>query len=321
MKPLKKKSLQRRHIEALVAVAEHGSIHCAAISMNMPQPALSRLLVEAEARLQGQIFERSVYGTRPTSQGSHVLAQARFALRSIERLDHMIDPVKIEVKLGCIPRAMHSVMPHILNRLHSRSLNNEVMGELPLFHLSVTEDSSFHLLDQIHKDKLDFAILRHTADTQQIIQKFCYEKLYDERPVIICSSNNPRFNNKKINIRDLLDEEWILPSMETTSRLVLDQFWLDLGLPPIRSVIETRTFDSNLALVTQTPFISIVPESLARRHEHLKLIKILNVQPELPASAVMLVYNKTIKGDMLLESCRELIHEATHDSLKNHLLA
>lgn len=321
MNPLKKKSLQRRHIEALVAVAEHGSIHCAAISMNMPQPALSRLLVEAEARLQGQIFERSVYGTRPTSQGSNVLAQARFALRSIERLDHMIDPVKIEVKLGCIPRAMHSVMPHILNRLHSRSLNNQVIGELPLFHLSVTEDSSFQLLDQIHKDKLDFAILRHTADTQQIIQKFCYEKLYDERPVIICSSSNSRFNNQTINIRDLLDEEWILPSMETTSRLVLDQFWLDQGLPPIRSVIETRTFESNLALVTQTPFISIVPESLARRHERLKLIKILDVQPELPASAVLLVYNKTIKDDMLLESCRELIHEATHDSLKNHLLA
>lgn len=288
MNPLKKKSLQRRHIEALVAVAEHGSIHCAAISMNMPQPALSRLLVEAEARLQGQIFERSVYGTRPTSQGSNVLAQARFALRSIERLDHMIDPVKIEVKLGCIPRAMHSVMPHILNRLHSRSLNNQVIGELPLFHLSVTEDSSFQLLDQIHKDKLDFAILRHTADTQQIIQKFCYEKLYDERPVIICSSSNSRFNNQTINIRDLLDEEWILPSMETTSRLVLDQFWLDQGLPPIRSVIETRTFESNLALVTQTPFISIVPESLARRHERLKLIKILDVQPELPASAVLL---------------------------------
>jgi len=321
MNPLKKKSLQRRHIEALVAVAEHGSIHCAATSMNMPQPALSRLLVEAEARLQGRIFERSVYGTRPTSQGSHVLAQARFALRSIERLDHMIDPVKIEVKLGCIPRAMHSVMPHILNRLHSRPLNNQEARELPLFHLSVTEDSSFHLLDQIHKDKLDFAILRHTADTQQVIQKFCYEKLYDERPVIICSSSNSRFNNQITNIRDLLDEEWILPSMETTSRLVLDQFWLDLGLPPIKSVIETRTFESNLALVTQTPFISIVPESLARRHERLKLIKILDVQPELPASAVMLVYNKAIKDDMLLESCRELIHEATHDSLKNHLLA
>jgi DNA-binding transcriptional LysR family regulator len=109
--------------------------------------------------------------------------------------------------------------------------------------------------------------------------------------------------------------------METTSRLVLDQFWLDLGLAPFRSFIETRTFESNLALVTQTPFISIVPESLARRHERFKLIKILNVKPELPASAAMLVYNKAIKDDMLLESCRELIHEATHDSLKNHLLA
>lgn len=321
MNPPKKKSLQRRHIEALVAVAEHGSIHSAAISMSMAQPALSRLLVEAEARLEGRIFERSVNGTTPTPQGSFLIAQARFTLRSIERLDHMIDPAKVEVTLGCIPRAMHSVMPHILNRLHSISLGDQVIGELPLFNLKVSEDSSFHLLDQIHKDKLDFAILRHTADTQQIIQKFCYEKLYDERPVIICSYSNSRFTNKTINIRDILDVKWILPSMETTSRLVLDQFWFDLGLPPIRSVIETRTFESNLALVAETPFISIVPESLARRHERLKLIKVLNVQPELPASAVMLVYNKMIKDDMFLEACRKLIHEATHDSLKYHLLA
>lgn len=317
----KKKSLQRSHIEALVAVAEHGSIHTAAMSMKMSQPALSRLLVEAEARLEGRIFERSVNGTTPTAQGRYLIAQARFTLRSIERLDHMVDPAKIEVKLGCIPRAMHSLMPHILNRLHSQSSGDQLIESLSSFRLNVTEDSSFHLLDQIHKDKLDFAILRHTADTQQIIQNFCYEKLYDERPVIISAYNNSRFSNKVINIKELLTEEWILPSIETTSRLVLDKFWMDLGLPPIRSVIETRTFESNLALVTETPFISIVPESLARRHESLKLIKILDVQPRLPASAVMLVYNNAIKDDMLLESCRELIHKATHDSLKNNLLA
>jgi len=321
MNPPKKKYLQRRHIEALVAVAEHGSIHCAAIKMDMPQPALSRLVVEAEARLEGRIFERSVHGTTPTLKGNIVISQARFALRSIQRLDHMVDPVNIEVKLGCIPRAMHSVMPHILNRLHSRSSGAQSMEELLSFRLNVTEDSSFHLLDQIHEDKLDFAILRDAADTQKNKQNYCFEKLYDERPVIICSSNNSRFHNQSINIRELLDEEWILPSMETTSRLVLDQFWSDLGLPPIKSVIETRTFESNLALVTETPFISIVPESLARRHERLNLIRILNVHPELPSSAVMLVYNKTIKDDILLESCRELIHKAAHDSLKNNLIA
>ena len=311
-----KKSLQRRHIEVLVAIADHGSIHRAAISLDMPQPALSRLLAEAEVRLNGRIFDRSVNGTTPTEQGIALLAQARFTLRSIERLDRMIDPSQTVIKLGCIPRVMHSVMPHVLNRLHTRSLGDQKDDAFPPFRLNVTEDSSTVLFQQIRKEKLDFAILRHVSDVAGIGHDFNVEKLYDERPVIVCSGSNPRFNSKPIRLEQLADQDWILPSIETTSREVLDNFWREQGLPPIRSVIETRTFESNLALVAETPFISIVPESLARRHERLKLIKILVVRPALPASAVMLVYNKTIKDNLLLESCRKLIHAAVRDFLK-----
>jgi len=316
MIPIPKKPLQRRHIEAMVAVADHGSVHRAAISLDMPQPALSRLLAEAEDRLGGRIFGRSVHGTTPTAQGTVVLAQARFMLRSIERLDRVIDPSRAAIKLGCIPRAMHSVMPHVLNRMHARPLKDQEADALPLFRLNVTEESSTVLFHQIRKEKLDFAILRHVADAVGIGHGFNVEKLYDERPVIVCSNNNPRFKSNTIRLEQLADQEWILPSMETTSREVLDKFWREQGLPPIRSVIETRTFESNLALVAETPFISIVPELLARRHERLKLIRILNVRPALPASAVMLVYNQTVKDDVLLEAFRELIHAAVRDSLK-----
>lgn len=319
MIPILKKPLQRRHIEALVAVADHGSVHRAATRLDMPQPALSRLLAEAEDRLGGRIFGRSVHGMTPTAEGIIVLAQARFTLRSIERLDRVIDPSRAAIKLGCIPRAMHSVMPHVLNRMHARPLKDQEADALPLFRLNVTEDSSAALLHQIRKEKLDFAILRHVADAAGIGHGFNVEKLYDERPVVVCSNNNPHFKSNTIRLEQLADQEWILPSMETTSREVLDKFWREQDLPSIRSVIETRTFESNLALVAETPFISIVPESFARRHERLKLIRILNVRPALPASAVMLVYNQTVKGDVLLESFRELIHAAVRDSMKINL--
>lgn len=318
MIPVPKKPLQRRHIEALVAVADHGSVHRAAISLGMPQPALSRLLAEAEDRLGARIFGRSVHGTTPTAQGEVVLAQARFTLRSIERLDRVIDPSRAAIKLGCIPRAMHSVMPHILNRMYARPVSDagdEAADAAPqLFRLNVTEDSSTILFDQIRTEKLDFVILRHVADAAGIGHGFNVEKLYDERPMIVCRHDHPLFKSNTIRLEQLAEQEWILPSMDTTSREVLDKFWREQGLPQIKSVIETRTFESNLALVAETPFISIVPESLARRHERLKLIRILNVRPALPASAVMLVYNQSVKDDVLLESFRKLIHAAVRDA-------
>lgn len=314
-----KKPLQRRHIEALVSVADHGSVHRAAISMEMPQPALSRLLAEAEDRLGARIFGRSVHGTTPTAQGASVLAQARFTLRSIERLERVIDPSKAAIKLGCIPRAMHSVMPHLLNRIYGRPQKDYGEDGAPPFRLNVTEDSSSVLFDQIRAEKLDFAIIRHVADAAGIGPDFHVERLYDERPMIVCMKNNPRFTSKPIRLEQLADEEWILPSTDTTSRAVLDKFWREQGLPPIRSVIETRTFESNLALVAETPFISIVPESLARRHVRMNLIRILNVRPALPASAVMLVYNQAVKDDALLEAFRKMIHAAVRDSREKAL--
>ncbi|MEO6986779.1 MAG: LysR family transcriptional regulator [Paralcaligenes sp.] len=283
----------------------------------MPQPALSRLLSEAEDRLGARVFERSVHGSKPTIRGNIVIGQARFVLRGIERLDKVIDASGSTVKLGCIPRAMHSVMPHLLNRVHSQSSEEHASNGLPIFRMNVIEDSSILLFDALCKEKLDFAIMRHVAGASGIGDNFTAERLYEERPLIVCSVKNQTFGKRTIDLVILANQEWILPSLETTSRAVLDRFWNEQGLPPIRSIIETRTFESNLALVADTPFISIVPESIARRYAGLGLVKILNVRPALPTNTVMLVYNRAIKADTVLEPFRQMIHAAARDALKN----
>jgi molybdenum-dependent DNA-binding transcriptional regulator ModE len=64
-----KKLLQRRHIQALVAVGDSRSVlHRAARELGMPQPAVSRLLAEAEQILGARLFERSSHGSKPTAQ-------------------------------------------------------------------------------------------------------------------------------------------------------------------------------------------------------------------------------------------------------------
>ena len=112
--------LQRRHIEALVSVADYLSLHRAARELKMTQPAVSRLLADAEKLLGTRLFDRSVKGSQPTAQGTLLLDHARFVLRSMKRLDGLLDEQGPTVRLGCIPRAMHVLMPHLLNRLNSR---------------------------------------------------------------------------------------------------------------------------------------------------------------------------------------------------------
>lgn len=302
-----KKPLQRRHIETLVAVADSHSVHRAARDLNMTQPAVSRLLVEAENLLGARLFERSVHGSRPTTQGASVLAHARFVLHGMQRLDLVMHEAKPMVRLGCIPRSMHTLMPHLLSRLFPNAGNDHAAAAL---RLSVMEDSSTVLFDAIVKGSLDFAILRHVSGAAGIGEDLAAERLYDERPSIICAADNPHIPQGTVGLAKLVDSGWILPSSETTSRAVLERFWIQQGLPPIRPVIETRTFESNLALVAETRFISIVPESIARRYADLGVVRVVNVRPALPASPVMLVYQPMSKDDPVLCHFRGIVHEA-----------
>lgn len=179
----------------------------------------------------------------------------------------------------------------------------------------VIEDSSTQLLTDLESEKLDFAIMRHVAGAAGIGTDYVTERLYDERPLIICSATNTTFTDKTYTLEQLTKREWILPSLGTTSRAVLDRFWRENELPPIKSVIETRTFESNLALVAKTSFISIVPESIARHYGSLNLIKIIDVYPALPPSTVMLVFNQAIIDDAVCQPFRTLVHAAARDAL------
>lgn len=308
MPPSSKKSLQRRHLETLVAVADSRSVHRAARQLGTAQPAVSRLLGEAEALLGQQLFERSAHGSEPTAQGLAVLAQARVVLRGLERLDGLLGEPGPVIRLGSIPRAMHTLMPQLLNRMlpASPAPHQAHVG----FHLSVIEDSSTVLFEALCKGKLDFAILRHVAGAAGIGSELAVERLYDERPLIICAADHPELPRSAISLARLMRCGWVLPAPETTSRMVLERFLGEQGLPPIQPVIETRTFESNLALVADTRFISIVPESIARRYAALGVVRVLNVRPVLPGSPVMLVGHHLAQEDPVLSRFQGLVRDA-----------
>lgn len=325
-----RQSLQRRHIEALVAVADHESVHRAARELRTTQPAVSRLLADAEKILGARLFERSVKGSQPTAHGTALLDHARFVLRSIERLDDLLDAHGPPIRLGCIPRAMHMLMPHLLNRLNSHTQAaarrrsesqpggpGTALGEAPrrpAYRLNVIEDDSVSLYQRLERGALDFAIMRHVSDTEGIGADYVAEHLYGERPRIVCSASNRALPTTTVSLARLIDCGWVLPARDSTSRRVLERFWSEQGLPAITPIIETRTFESNLALVANTPFVSIVPESIARRYAALGMLRLISVRPALPPSAVMLVSHRIAREDPVLTRFCEHVRAAVRHS-------
>ncbi|MGO4329933.1 LysR family transcriptional regulator [Cupriavidus sp. 2TAF22] len=305
------KPLQRRHIEALVAVGDSHSVHRAARELGMPQPVLSRLLAEAESLLGARLFERSSHGSLPTEQGKAVLSQARFVLRAIERLnDATAESLRRPIQLGCIPRAMHTLMPGLLARLYPAvPADASAQAAGTPYQFRVVEGSSKMLFDQIAAGSLDFAILRSIARDGEEGDDLVVERLYQERTVIICAAGHPTIPAGPIALSRLAGQGWALPEAETSSRATFDAFWNEHGLAKIRPVIETRSFESNLALVAGTSLVSIAPESVARSHVAFGLLRIVKLRRPLPANPVMLAFNRMANDDPLLSGFRQMIHQ------------
>ena len=178
------------------------------------------------------------------------------------------------------------------------------------FRLEVSEDSSAGLLDALARGRLDFAILRHISGAAGVGGGLRAEHLYDERSRIVCAAENPLAAARSVSLARLSAYGWVLPSRETISREVFDSFWSGQGLQPVRQVIETRSFESIVALVRQSRFVSLLPESIAVRQAALGVVRIVRARPQLPVCPVMLVSDPLAVEDPALRRLHALVHTA-----------
>lgn len=296
---------QRRHMEVLVRIADTGSIHKAAQQLGISQPAVSTVLADMERSVGAKLFERASSGSSLTEKGRALVAQARFLVRSMERMDMAAQSHAAVVRFGCIPRSMRTLMPYIVNHMPPHP-----QVAMAAYQLQVVEDASTALLASIRRAGLDFAVARHVGGADAIGEHLLAERLYDERPLIVASVQHPLARRRQVALDSLLGQRWALPAAETTSRAVLDRFCQEQGMPLIQPVVETRTFDTSVALVTETDLLSLIPESVARHYESLGSVCVLRVAPALPSTAVLLVSDPQAVKDPTLVAFRQMVLEA-----------
>lgn len=73
--------MDRRHLEYLIAVADHGSFTAGAAALHVTQSALSQAVAQLERELGTPLFQRGAGGAALTATGEAVLEPARRVLR------------------------------------------------------------------------------------------------------------------------------------------------------------------------------------------------------------------------------------------------
>ncbi len=272
--------LPPRQLEAVVAVARWGSVHAASRELGIPQPAVSRLVSATERTLGVTLFSRSRQGTAPTETGERVVRQITFALQALRDVAQVATEPEPIVRLGCIPRVTHVLLPHLLAQLAEGGAG---------FKLRVSVGTSNELTADLEAARLDFIIaLRATTVAESLTLEA--DDLYSERTVVVCGKDNVDIPKTTCSLAQLGQSPWVLPKSGFHSRDLIDGLMASAGRPPIVPVIETNYFETGLSIVAATRYLALAPEFAARRFEKLKMVRIVPTRPALGSSPVMLQY-------------------------------
>ncbi|GAA2583064.1 LysR family transcriptional regulator [Actinomadura fulvescens] len=191
--------VELRHLRALCAIADAGSVSRAAATLGVSQPALAAQLHRIEAALGGQVFRRGRLGVTPTPFGRFVLNRARSALMTVDELLTGPADGTDGVRIGGYATP---VLSGLLHRLF----------ELPGSRITVqTEYSPRLLLDLLVSRRLDVATLVDYPGHELPVMPGIGTQLIAVEPVFVALPAGHRFAGcDEVVLADLAGEDWLV---------------------------------------------------------------------------------------------------------------
>ena len=143
-----------RQLEFALAVAKHRHFKRAAEECNISQSALSLGIAELEKQLDTQIFERNNKQVLITPIGEEILTRAQRVFSEISdlmtRAQSHQSPLAYPMTVGMIPTIAPYLLPKVLP---------ELKKQYPNFRMTVVEQQTERLLEQVRYGHIDTAII------------------------------------------------------------------------------------------------------------------------------------------------------------------
>ena len=249
--------LKTRHLLLLLHLYEQRSVVRAAEAANMTQPAASKLLAEMEDMLGVQLFERHARGVEPTWYGQVLIRRARSALSEIGRAHDEIAALRAgrmgQASIGTVVNPGTTLVPQAIAA---------VKRDFPEILIRVEMDYSRPLVAKLLDDQLDIVIGRIMGP--EGVGELEFEPLADEPHSVIVRTGHPLAERGKVNHADLVDYGWIMPPAASVLRNRLDSVFLEHGLSPPSSIVETSALPVIIHLLRHSDMLAALPaESVA----------------------------------------------------------
>lgn len=200
-----------RHLRALCAIADTGSVRKAARLLGVTQPSLTTQLGRIERAIGGQLFTRERTGSRPTPLGRSVLCRAR---PIVAEMTALVTEAKDAVMLAGgarfrIGSTGNRFVAGWLRRLHTR---------LPDTDITIRIDVSPNtLLQMVAANQLDVAFVHEVAGCPLNTPEGVRQRVLVEREpqFVALPATHPAAAQEQVPLADLAGDRWMVdPSVD-----------------------------------------------------------------------------------------------------------
>ena len=254
-----------RQAHYLLAVADHGNFTRAASALRISQPALSQRILDLEAELGAQLFDRSGRTIKPTDEGRTYIEHVRRALREIQAGERAMQD---------IAGALGGTLRVAFLPLFTTHLVGPLMQEFYKRHprVSVTIDilAQAELEAALVEDRIDVGLAFSDVDSDEIE----VERVQDDELCLIVGKQHPMYRRDKVRVPQLKHADLALLSHAFITRAPIDRYFRTNNVRP-RIAIEANSADSIIAIVRGAPIATVMPSATARQLSGLKAIPLV----------------------------------------------
>lgn len=248
--------IKLKQLRLLVAVSEQGSILRAAATLNVAQPAATKMVRNLEQVLGVSLFTRSSRGVEPTLFGEVVIRHAKLVLAQLRHASDELSSLTQGASGRVVVGTLLAATPHLLPRAIAA-----VKRERPGISISVVEGTNDKLRPMLRAGDLDLVIGRLPEYRERA--GLTHEILYEEPVSIVVRRGHPLAERSAVKLADLQSQEWILPPPETSLRRQLEQGFRAVGLELPALSIESVSILANFALLRETDMVAALPFDVA----------------------------------------------------------
>ncbi|MFI8512803.1 LysR family transcriptional regulator [Streptomyces sp. NPDC085460] len=203
--------LEVRHLRALCAIADAGSLHKAARQLGMSQPSLTTQLRRIENALGAELFSRGRTGCRPTPLGRSVLSRARPLVADMAALvtETLAEAARAEGPELRVGSTASRALPGWLRRLRERFPDTDV---------GLRVDVSAHaLLGEVVGGRLDVAFVHEVEGCPLRIPDGLVRRVLVAREpqFVSLAPSHPAAARPVVDLADLAGDHWMVdPSVD-----------------------------------------------------------------------------------------------------------